>query len=375
MKVTFENATIADSVGKAARVAPTKGEAFDKASGILLTLDPDDNTVTLRTTNLHVFYLEVVDVVELDMGSSLDGNWRLNAQMLADVMKTLPIGSGKIVTFEDKDGEVIVKSGRTTARFRKMDHTYFPQWEAFDPEKLDMVPDFGARLKQVEWAADDDDGSPIAGIRLDGQRAIATDRFRLAVVPCEAEPIYKPITIPSGILKPVIGNLRDVAIGIDEGMFLLMPDTSTQIRTRIYDRDYPNVVKAMDERTWPNKLTVRKQALLDIIQRAMIFAQRDRIPKMTCIIGSNEFAVMCSDADLGLLGDVVELDSTEADHARYRILFTPRNLTEALQAAPSEVVDIFYDPDNSNFPFKVDGGSGYTALVMPRRETEGGDGS
>ena len=374
MKVTFENATIADSVGKAARVAPTKGEAFDKASGILLTLDPDDSTVTLRTTNLHVFYLEVVDTVELDMGSALDGTWRLNAQMLAQVMGKLPIGSGKTVTFEDKDGEVLVKSGRTTARFRKMDHTYFPQWEPFDPNKLDMVPDFGARLKQVEWAADDDDGSPIAGIRLDGERAIATDRFRLAIVPCEAEPIYKPITIPAGILKPIIGNLRDVAIGIDEGVFLLMPDTSTQIRTRIYDRDYPNVVKAMDERTWPNKITARKQALIDIMERAMIFAQRDRIPKMTCIVGNNEFAVMCSDADLGLLGDVVELDTDQADHPRYRILFTPRNLIEALQAAPSEVVDIFYDPENANFPFKIDGGSGYTALVMPRRETEGGDG-
>lgn len=375
MKVTFENATIADSVSKAARVAPTKGEAFDKASGILITLDPDDKTVVLRTTNLHVFYLEVVDCVEMDIGSALDTRWRLNAQMLSQVMSKLPIGSGKQVTFEDKEGgEVIVKSGRTTARFRKMDHTYFPEWDAFDPDKLDMVPDFGARIKQVEWAADDDDGSPISGIHLTGSEILATDRHRMAIVPCEADPIYKPITIPAGILKPVLTGLRDVAIGIDEGRFLMMPDVSTQISTRIYDKDYPDVKKAVDTREWPNKITVRKQALLDIMDRAMIFAQRDRIPKMTCIVGNNEFAVMCSDADLGLLGDVVELDSDQADHSRYRILFTPRNLTEALQAAPSDVIDLYYDPENSNFPFKIDGGSGYTALVMPRRETEGGDG-
>jgi hypothetical protein len=58
VKAIFENATIADSIAKASRVAPTKGEAFDKASGILMTLDPEEKTVTLRSTNLMVFYLE-----------------------------------------------------------------------------------------------------------------------------------------------------------------------------------------------------------------------------------------------------------------------------------------------------------------------------
>lgn len=370
MKVVFENATIADSIGKAARVAPTKGEAFDKASGILMTLDPDDNTVTLQSTNLQVFYLEVVDAVEVEAAAI----WRFNASLLSQVMTKLPIGSGKNVSFIQENNEVVVKSGRTTARFRLMDHTYFPIWKPFDPDKLEMVPDLGARIQQVEWAAMKDEDISIAGIRLDGTSVFATDRFRMAMAPCEAEPIYRPITIPAGILKPVIANLRDVAVGIDEGMFLLMPDQSTQIRTRIYDKEYPKVQEALTNREWPNKLEVRKSSLLEIMDRAEIFAQRDRSPKMTFIIGKGEVAVMCSDADMGLLGDAIELDSGQADHPRFRILFTPRNLKEAIQAAPSEVIDIHYDPENSHFPFKIDGGSGYVALVMPRREMDPPDG-
>jgi DNA polymerase III sliding clamp (beta) subunit (PCNA family) len=369
VKVIFENATIADSIGKAARVAPTKGEAFDKASGILMTLDPEDNTVTLQSTNLQVFYLEVVDALQVE-GEAV---WRLNAQLLAQVMAKLPIGSGKNVSFEQTDNEIVVKSARTVVRFRLMDHTYFPVWKPFDPDKLEMVPDLGARITQVEWAALDDAEMSMAGIHLDGQHVFATDRFRMAMAPCEAEPIYRPITIPAGILKPVLSNLRDVAVGIDEGMFLLMPDVSTQIRTRIYDRDYPKVQDALTKRTWPTKFSVRKSALLEIMERAAIFAQRDRSPKMTFIIGKGEVAVLCKDADLGLLGDALELDAGQADHPRYRIVFTPRNLQEAIQAAPSEVIDIHYDHEDPSFPFKVDGGSGYVALVMPRRDLEGGD--
>lgn len=366
VKVTFENATIADSVNKAARVAPTRGEAFDKASGILMSLDPEEGQVTLRSTNLQVFYLEVVDATEVEG----DAQWRFNASIISAVVSKLPIGTGKTVTFEQKGGEVHMKSGRTTAKFRVMDATYFPKWGAFDPDKLEVVPDLGARIKQVEWAAMEDHEIVFAGIHLDGTHVVATDRIRLAMAPCEAEPIYKPITIPAGILKPVIANLRDVAVGIDEGMFLLMPDVSTQIRTRIYDREYPPVKSSIENRTWPDSVKVRKQSLLEIIDRATVFAQRDRSPKMSFIIGKAEIAVMCSDADTGLLGDVIELDG-QADHARHKIMFTPKNLTEALNAAPSDEVEIFYDLAKAEFPVKIDGGSGYVAVIMPRREIEG----
>lgn len=367
-KVTFENATIADSIGKASRVAPTKGEAFDKASGILMSLDADAGIVTLRSTNLQVFYLEVVDAVEVEG----EGEWRFPSAIIAAVVAKLPIGSGKQVTFEKVGGEVHMKSGRTTAKFRVMDATYYPKWDPFDPDKLEMVPDLGARIKQVEWAAMEGNEAIYAGIHLDGQHVMATDRIRVAVAPCEAEPIYKPITIPAGILKPVMGNLRDVAIGIDEGMFLLMPDVSTQLKTRIYDKDYPNIKPLLD-RELPQSVKLRKAMLLEIIERAEIFAMRDRSPKMTFIVGKGEIAVMCADVDTGLLGDAMELDG-QCDHKRHRIVFTPKNLKEALTAAPSDEIEFQYDVDQPLKPVRIDGGSGYIALIMPRKETEGGEG-
>ena len=361
MKVTFENATIADSIGKAARVAPTKGQAFDKASGIIMELNPADTTVTIRSTNLEVYYLEIVDAVEV-VGNA---TWRLPASILAQIMAKLPIGTGKNLSMEQVGNEVVLKSGRTVAKFRNNDSTTYPQWDAFDPDKLDMVPDLGARIKQVDWAAEDNFEAAYAGIHLDGKWAWATDTIRLVRVPCEAEPIYKAITIPAGVLNPIISNLRDVAIGIDEGMFILMPDPSTQIKTVIYGREYPvDRIGPVFDRTWPDMFKVKKAALLEIMDRAAVFVQKERVPQMTFYIGKGELAVQCIDQEVGLLGDVITID---ASHKRSKMLFTPKNMQQALEAAPSDEIEFWYDQEDGHFPVKIDGGSGYTAVVMPRR--------
>lgn len=365
MKVSFENATVADVIAKAARVAPTKGEAFDKASGILVELDEEEGTCTIRSTNLDLWYLEVVDTVTVE-GT---GMWLFHAGTLAGVMAKLPIGSGKTVTLEQtSQGEVSLKSGRTTAKFRVRAATYYPTWEPFDPEALEVVPDLGARIKQVEWAAETSHSAPSAGIHMDGEHVIATDRIRMAMVECEAkEVIYKPITIPAGILKPIMTNLRDVAVGIDDGMFLMMPDVSTQIKTRIYDRDWPNVKAVFTRFDWNTSAKVKKAEILEIIDRATVMVAHDRSPKLDFIIGKGEIAVMCSDVDMGLLGDIVDI-SGYADHPRHKVPFTPKNLVDALAAAPSEEIEVFYNLDHPEFPFKIDGGSGFVALVMPRKD-------
>lgn len=365
MKAVFETATIADSVTKAARVAPTKGEAFDKASGILMELDPEDNTVTIRSTNLKVFYLEVVDAIEV----TGEETWRIPSAVLSAIVTKLPIGTGKTVTMEKKGNIVHIASGKTKAQIRTSEHTYFPEWGPFDPDKLEMVPDLGARIQQVEWAAHAD-AHPIDGIHLDGANAVATDRIRMAIVPCEAEPIYKPITIPAGILKPVLSNLRDVAIGIDEGMFLMMPDTSTQIRTRIYDEPYPDVPRTLAKFSYTHSVKVSKNGLLEIMDRAAIFAST-RDPRITFIIGKGEIAVMCSEQDMGLLGDVITCDEG-GEHDRHKIMFTPKNLLQSVQAAPSDQIEIHYNMDEIKFPIKIDGGSGYMCVIMPRNKIEGG---
>lgn len=363
-RVTFENATISVAIGKAARVAPTRGAAFDKAAGIMMTLKPNSGTVEIRVTNLDIYYLEIVDAVLVEG----EAEWRFPSSIFSGVMSKLPIASGKQVTLEGEKNEVSLKSGRTTAKLRTMRAQDYPIWDAFDSTQLDVVPDLGARIEQVEWAADSNADPPRSGIHLDGEIVVATDGIRLAVVECEAPPIFKPITIPGGILKPVVRSLRDVAVGIDKGMFLLMPDPSTQIKTVIFGSEYPNVRRIM-HRGQPFEAKFKKTEFLEIIDRAMVFGSNDRVPQLDVIIGKSEIAVMMSDTDQGFLGDVIEVSGS--DHARTKYKFTPKNLVEALSAAPSEQVTLCYDPEKKQGAIRINGGSGYEAWVMPRRDMEG----
>jgi len=360
VKVVFENATIADVIGSAARVAPTKGSAYDKAAGILMTLDEENKRVEVRSTNLLISYLTLVDAVSVE-GS---GSWRFPTKIIHGLLSRLPIGSGKEVTLFDEKGVVKVKSGRTSASIRTGPEwvDYYPNWEPFDPEMLDTVEDLGPRIKQVEWAAGGD--PPMAGIHLNGELIVATDRYRIATVPCVAEPIYKPITVPSGIFDPVIKSMRDVAVGIEEGQFLLMPDGVTQIRANIYADAYPPVERAF-LRDHTQSVSFKKTDLIEMVDRAMVFAGNDRVPLLTMYLGKEEIAVMMTDQEQGLLGDIIDVPG-QATHSRVKVLFTPQNLTDAIEAAPSESVEMFYEPGKHK-SIRIDGGSGYEAWVMPRR--------
>jgi hypothetical protein len=58
-------------------------------------------------------------------------------------------------------------------------------------------------------------------------------------------------------------------------------------------------------------------------------------------------------------------------HDRVEYHFTPKNIMEAIENAPSEEITVFYNKENVKAPFRVNGGSGYEAWVMPRVQQQG----
>lgn len=369
-KVTFENATIRDVIGKAARVAPTKGKAVDAASGILVEVDADKGEIIVKSTNTEIYYMEIVDSLSIEGASR---RWRIPSTVIDGICSKLPISSGKSVTWDDNDSnEMLVSSGRMRARVRLMDPQYFPTWGAFDPSELETVPDFGARIQMVQWAASRNGEPPLTGVHLDGEMVCATDHFKIAMAPCKASPIYKPVTIPAGILTPLMKTLGDVRIGMGEGQLYIMPDDSTQIRTVIFGNEYPNVMRVMDQRNEDASVTFKRQSLLEIIDRAMVMGQRERVPILKMIVGEEEIAVMMQDKEIGLLGDVIETPGY-AQHDRQTICFTPGNLTAGLEAGPNEEMTMHYRLNMPMKPVRLDGGSGYEVMVMPRKEQSEGE--
>lgn len=371
-KVTFETATLADSLKKAERVAPNKGAAFDKAAGIVLEISPgQDFPIIVRSTNLEIFYMEWVDVLSAEGPATV---WRIPSRLIAGTVAGLPIGSGKTVTLEDElaaNGVARVlrlSSGRMRAKFPLADESYYPMWSAFDPETLTVCNDLGGKIALVDWAAAKDNPETfiLGGIHLDGRKVVATDKYKLATVPLDVPHLEQPVTIPSKVLSQVLKQTGEVRIAATEHEFLIMPDEHTQVRTVIYAHKYPPVDRVM-RTDWPCSVKVSKTALLEKLALANNFTGSDRIPTLRLWFGNEEIALMIQNVDVGLLGDVVEIPG-QAQHERCEFKFTPKNLQDALDKAPNETVTIFYDSADTTSPILIDGGSGFQVWVVARAD-------
>jgi DNA polymerase III sliding clamp (beta) subunit (PCNA family) len=362
--VTFETASFGDAIKKAARVAPSKsGHAFDKAAGIVLDIFPDDEVkCVIRSTNTDIFSTEIVAVVS---ATGAEARWRLSSMVLAAVIGTLPITNGKTVTLT-QDGSVIrITSGRTKATLMMMDPSLYPSWDSFDPDGMTQVNGLGGRLEQVEWAASTAPQPPLCGVLLDGQYAVATDRYRLARVPCKID-LPRPIVVPAGILGSVLRPMGDVGLAMRGSMLEIEVDEYHQVQTITYDMAYPDINKVA-RTEHPAVVEFNKAEFLEMAARANAFSGANRDPVLRVFFGREEVAVMMENQEVGMLGDVLEVPG-QIPHSRISINFTPRNLTDAISKTPGGRIKVGYDPETTKAPLYISDGSGYEAWVVPRSE-------
>jgi DNA polymerase III sliding clamp (beta) subunit (PCNA family) len=365
--VVFETATLASAVGKAARVAPTKGAAYDKAAGIVLEIDPEaEHPVTVKSTNLEVTYLEWVNYLEIK-GPPV--TWRLPSILFSGLLSNLPIGSDAKVTLKHSDSDLIITSGKKRAKIRRMhDDLPYLQWQPFDSTAMLEVPEFSKRVAQVSWACDAE-SIPISGVHIAGDRIVATNRFRLAHVPCKV-PVVEPITVPLDVLAPVLKNVVDARIEAQERRLHMMPDDYTQITATIFDADYLPWER-ITEMEVPQELTLTREEFREAIASMLVLVKTERYPLVRFIIGEGKIAIGMYVEGVGQIDDEIEVAG--ADHEPYEIHFTPQNVTEALAHAFSDTLTLSYNTGNPTSLVKFyDAKDDYEAWVVPRRVTAGG---
>jgi DNA polymerase III sliding clamp (beta) subunit (PCNA family) len=306
-----------------------------------------------------------VDYVKLEGEGTC--SWRLPSRLLAGVLGSLPIGSGRQVTMEQKGRMIHMEQGRTKPRFNMMDPQHYPAWGAFDPADLIAAPDLGGRIAMVEWAAAKSE-VPFSGVHFDGEKVVATDRYRLATVPMKIPDLTTPVTVPAGILGSVLKQTGEVMIGVQGEQLLLMPDEYTQLRCIVFAMEYPGVDRIMERnREHPQHIEFAKTDFLTLIERALNFQGSDRAPMIRLFLGLEEVVVMMGNQEIGIIGDAIELPG-QCQHERVEFKFTPKNLQDIVSNAPNEKVTLGYDPNKTGALVYVDGGSGYEAWAMPRRE-------
>ncbi len=361
-KAVFEVATLADAVAKAARIAPNKGAAFDRAAGIVVEVRPNSlESVVIKSTDLDVTFRQVVSVLEL---GDEDADWRVPSSLFNGIMSTLPMGSGSQVRLADNgDSNLYFLCNKTKAKLRQIS-TDFPLIIPFDATSLASVPGLAKRLTQVSWAADSKGSGILSGIHISGDFLFGCNRQVLAMVPCVV-PVDRPVTAPLTDIASLLKNTSEVAMRAGRTHLELMPDAWTQTTCILYAGDYPDV-RALIKNNQTGQITLKAEALVAALDKMLVLVKSERYPTTTIKIGDGSLYLEMEVDQVGKIADELEVQGGETGDP-FVITFSPDYLKQALMASGRETVTIKYGPTSLS-PLLVVDDNQFTALMMPHRK-------
>lgn len=371
--VTFESAILHDAVGKAARVAPNKGDAFDKAAGIHMTIKANKRVI-VRATDLDTTFEQEIAATSVK-GDACE--WRLPSALFSNIIGTLPMGQGQEVDLIDRGGDpwLRLKSGRTVAKIARIDGDYplsiFPE---FQVASLQPAPDLANKIKQVVWAVDPSN-QRLGGVRVDGERIIGCNLQFLAIIPCLAQ-VAAPVTVPLSLVEDLLKKASDFRIGATDKRFLMALDADTKMTTGIIEAPYPQIDNIM-RKDFLASITVHRQGALDMLTRLMTMGKTEKLPRVRIEINGTGFLKMLTlDLDAGKAGRIADsIDVTSDFPDIFEMDVTPDNLLNALDQAKGDKFHMDFgvpnDPARSKIvPIQLRDDFGYMCWIMPRRANQ-----
>jgi DNA polymerase-3 subunit beta len=273
------------------------------------------------------------------------------------------------VTFQAEGGEIEISGGGPVFRFREFATADFPKLS--DPAlKGAVAVDGGAfvdAIGQVGVAASTDDARPVlTGVYFESEagklRLVATDSYRLAVRDLPAVESNLAGLVPGRALKEIArtvsaGSLR-VAVGDREAGFA---SDRGVLSARLIEGTFPNY-RQLIPASYPHRLTIGRQALLEAIDRASLVAE-DHIPiRITLQKGGIELSVTRQD-----VGGETEHVPAEYRGDEMTIAFNSKYLNDGVTAIPDETIALeVLDPLKPGVLRGADSGD-FLYLLMPVR--------
>lgn len=381
--VSFDAPTLIDAVVKAAKIAPTKGAAFDKVAGIFMEIHED--VAIISATNIDSTYRhEVTCRAEIDlppagaMGDAavpvgtLPVVWRVPSTILAGLLSALPMGEGSTVRFADREpGFLKIMSGSTDARLALI-RDEPPKIEKFDTSNMSEGNSLPHKLSSVSWAVKRKENGPLGGVRIDGSRLVATDGYRLALIPCEI-PIEEPITIDAANFASLLKSASDVRVRADNDRLCVTMDAETQATTRIFMGPYPKYERLFRE-DFLSIVEVGRADWLEVLQRMLVVIGDEQYPQLDISLsplGSNlEMNMSTPNGDK--IKDSVACSGTFGGEFDFGVL--PSNIVQALQATSAGLVTFCFGNStnpalSSKSTCEIRDAQGFRAIIASKVRT------
>lgn len=364
MKFRCEREILAEALATAGRAATSRTSALPVLSGVRLDLAGDDLTVTGTD-------LELTIRLTVPVGGETDGSTVVPARLVADIVKALPAGAVEMALGDD---ELAISAGRTQFSVRPLALSDFPAQSEPDVEAVTLSSEQVAdALRQVVRAASTDDARAVlTGVLLvsedSGVKMVATDSYRLAVrdlPPTSMLASGQKVLVPSRALKELERILTGddellVRLGAREAVF---EAGSTRLTTRLIEGEYPNYRNLLPP-SYPNVLTVGREALLDALRRVKIVAQAQDATPVRLTLGGDTLRISAITQDVGNATEEVD---ARFEGAEMTVAFNPDYLAAGVEAVDGdEVLLSVIDPMKPAI-LRGQGHDEYLYLLMPVR--------
>src|SRR5688572_2502318 len=270
VKFRCERDVLVEALGSAGRAVSTRGGAMPVLSGIRAQLSGNALQLTGSDTDLTI-------EVAITVNGDGDGVVVLPGRLAGEIVRALPAGA---VVVDIDDEEARITSGRAEFTIRVLPAEEYPRLPepAGDPLTI-SAGNLAIALKQVVTAASSDDARPIlTGVLLaaeeGGLRLVATDSYRLAVrdlpgtvVLSEGQQVLVPSRALSELARVLAGaDNVELRLGERDASFQV---GTIRLTTRLIEGEFPNY-RGLIPASYPNRLTVGREALLEEIGRAHV---------------------------------------------------------------------------------------------------------
>ena len=336
MKLRCERDVLAEAFTTAGRAVASRGGLLPVLSGLRVQLVSDQLHVAGTDYDLSI-------QVTVPVSGDGDGVCVIPARLATEIVRALAPGA---VTISADDEEAVISSGRSQFGVRVHSAGEFPRLPEGGGQEVTLkAADFAEALRQVVRAASSDDARPmLTGVLMaaeeGGLRLVATDSYRLAVRDLPGTSVLREgqkVLVPSKALS----ELQRLLSGAEEVTLRLGDHDATfqvgdvLLTTRLLEAEFPNYRQLIPP-SYPNRLIVGKDALLDAVRRVKLLV-RDTTTPVRIAQRADGIELTVVSPDVGRASEDVD---AKYEGAEMTVAFNPAYLIDGIEAITGDEVQL-----------------------------------
>jgi len=360
MHLTIEKQDLSKLLAKVTAVVEKRNTIPILANVVLSATD----TLQARATDLDI---EITASAPATV--TVQGETTVNAQMLADIVKSL--ANGALVTLEYADNWLHISAGRFKSKLATMQVRDYPVIATAEYDTEFDIPALELRrvFDKTKFAMSTEEARYyLQGVYLhhaDGvMKAVATDGHRLALAEYAGHTAEFPgVIVPRKTVMLIIqaAELGDVSVGVSSTKIKVQAG-STVIVSKVIDGTFPDYTRVIPKQN-NNKATVNAAELKAAASRvALVSSERARLVKFDLSAAGLALSVKGSNGD-----EATDEVAADYDGEPLQIGFNVAYLAEAMAQCNGDEVMIALNGPSDPGVFRPSDDAGVLFVLMPVR--------